>query len=1654
MKLLSGWLLRPRRRTVRPRWTPQFLALEDRLTPATLAPDQVRHAYGIDSIPLFNGTTKADGTGITIAIVDAFDDPNIASDLAFFDTTYGTTANQLNARSVSSFFTKVNQTGGTSYPSASASWAGEIALDVEWAHTIAPMANIILVEATSNSTPNFGIADQWAAAHAQVVSNSWGGGEYSGETTDDTTYLSNPSSTGSPGVAFLFSSGDSGDISYPSSSRNALSVGATNLTVNGSNNYVGETGWSYSGGSGGGGGTSTVEPRPAYQNGVSAVVGTHRGTPDVSMMGGSGSPVSVYNTYPSGGFSAVWGTSASCPMWAGVVALIDQGRSLATGPNSAPLQPLNSPLESGSTNLYSYQLQTNLYALATANPGDFHDVTSGTNFYGQTAAAGYDLVTGLGSPVANLLVADMVGYTTTTAAVSTPSPTAFGAITLTATVGGKSVGRTGTVDFKYGLIDLGTVPLSGNVATLTLASSPLPAGSDLITAVYSGDTNYAASTGTVTATVGQAGSGTSVTGSPLTIAVGQSTTITATVSGVSGHTPTGSVDFKFGSTDLGTVTLTNGVASLPTSALPIGASDTVTAIYLGDTNYGTSSGTVNIAVTGVLLTVTTDPEAMTYGGAFPTLTYTVSGLVGTDTAAQVLTGAIATTATPTSGYLAAGYPITQGTLALTGVSSSGTVYSLNFVPGTLTINKAPLTVTANPAAKVYGAALPALTIQTPVGLVNGDGPSVVTGLPDTTATASSPVLAGGYPITQGALAAANYTITFVGGTLTVTPAPLTITADNKGMTYGGALPALTATFAGLVNGDTPAAVTGLSLATTPAISHAGSYPITASGATDPNYDTTLVNGTLTINKAALTITADNKGMTYGGALPGLTASFAGLVNGDTPAAVTGLSLGTVPATSHVGSYPITASGAADPDYTISFQPGTLTINKAALTISADNKGMTYGGALPALTASFAGLVNGDTSAAVTGLSLGTVPATSHVGSYPITASGAADPDYTVSFQPGTLTINKAALTITADNKGMTYGGGLPALTVSFAGLVNGDTPAVVTGLSLATVPATSHAGSYPITAAGAAETDYNIAYQPGSLTINKATLTVAAKPQSMAYGGAYPALTFTVSGLVNGDSAAVVGGSLASAPATSGVGTYPISRGTLAAADYTVGFTGSTLTVNKAPLAVAANPAKMVYGAAVPALTFTAAGLVNGDTAAALTGGLATPATPASGVGTYPVTQGTLAAANYAISFTGSALTVTPAPLFVTADDKEGLAAVSIPTLTYTVTGLVNGDSPAVVTGVGVTTTATLTSPEGTYPITVSGGKAANYTVVTVNGPSGGVLTLASSFNLIGSTDFATGTGAGGPPVATLYRPGGDIQFSQAAFDPSFAGGVRVAVADFNGDGTPDLVVGTGPGVPTLVRVIDGASGLEMYRVQPFEPAFTGGVYVTTGELGPSGKPELIVTPDEGGGPRVEVFDLSAAGPTLVANFFGIDDPNFRGGARAAVGDLNGDGHADLIVAAGFGGGPRVSAYDGTTVASGQPVLMFNVFVFEQTLRNGVFVTAGDVNGDGKADLVVGGGPGGGPRVEAFSGADLAKGAADPTVLANFFAGNLDNRGGVRVVAKNLDGDRLADLVIGDGDGAGSRVSVYSGKSLASDNPTADLSFDAAPGFTGGVYVG
>jgi uncharacterized delta-60 repeat protein len=317
---------------------------------------------------------------------------------------------------------------------------------------------------------------------------------------------------------------------------------------------------------------------------------------------------------------------------------------------------------------------------------------------------------------------------------------------------------------------------------------------------------------------------------------------------------------------------------------------------------------------------------------------------------------------------------------------------------------------------------------------------------------------------------------------------------------------------------------------------------------------------------------------------------------------------------------------------------------------------------------------------------------------------------------------------------------------------------------------------------------------------------------------------------------------------------------------------------------------------------------------------------------------------------------------------------------------------------------------------------------------------------------------AGGPANGTarvLFNPGGYGAFgpgSVLTFFPGVGVEVRTAVGDVNGDLIPDFIAGTGPGVPARVVVIDGRTGAVLASWQPFEESFTGGVFVAAADITGDGKAEVVVTPDLTGGPVVVVYSGAAltagvrADRAEVARFLGIEDPDFRGGARAALGDVNGNGTPDLVVAAGFGGGPRVAVFDGRSVAASNPApsrLVPDFFAFEDSLRNGAFVAAGDIDGDGFADLAFGGGPGGAPRVRVVSGRLMLESGLFTNVdqltgtaqVGNFFAGASDLRGGVRLVLRDVDGDGRADLTVGSGEGEPSQVRVFQAASLTAAAP-------------------
>jgi hypothetical protein len=339
--------------------------------------------------------------------------------------------------------------------------------------------------------------------------------------------------------------------------------------------------------------------------------------------------------------------------------------------------------------------------------------------------------------------------------------------------------------------------------------------------------------------------------------------------------------------------------------------------------------------------------------------------------------------------------------------------------------------------------------------------------------------------------------------------------------------------------------------------------------------------------SALTINADNQSMLYGGAVPPLTANVSGFINGDTRSVVTGLTCGAtdgqghpVSSTTPVGTYAITCSNATAPSYyAISYAAGTLTVNRAPLTITADDKTKAYGAQLPASTWTGTGWVNGQGPGTLTTQPTCTTSATaqSHVSGnpYSITCSGAAAANYVIGYAAGKLTVTAAPLTVMTADKTMPYGGPLPALTVSYSGLVNGDTAASVTTPPTCATTATtsSHVSGnpYSITCSGAVDTDYSIGYVAGTLTIQPVSLAVTANNKEMTYGGNVPALDASVVGLISPDTftslagtcGATVGGKAASS-ATPG-GTYAgVIACFISTTDYSVVYTAGTLKVDQA----------------------------------------------------------------------------------------------------------------------------------------------------------------------------------------------------------------------------------------------------------------------------------------------------------------------------------------------------------------------------------------------------------------------------------------------------------------------------------------------------------
>lgn len=285
----------------------------------------------------------------------------------------------------------------------------------------------------------------------------------------------------------------------------------------------------------------------------------------------------------------------------------------------------------------------------------------------------------------------------------------------------------------------------------------------------------------------------------------------------------------------------------------------------------------------------------------------------------------------------------------------------------------------------------------------------------------------------------------------------------------------------------------------------------------------------------------------------------------------------------------------------------------------------------------------------------------------------------------------------------------------------------------------------------------------------------------------------------------------------------------------------------------------------------------------------------------------------------------------------------------------------------------------------------------------------------VDTTFVATAEGDARGYVRVFDLTGGQERFRLVPF-PGNPGGARVAVGDVNGDFVPDIVTAAGPGGGPRVVIYDGVTGTVVADFLAFEETFRGGLNLAIGDLDGNGRADVVVSPDVGGGPRVRIF--AGGDPNrILADFWALDDENFRGGVRPALGDVDGDGVPDLVVGAGIGGGPCISVWNGATVLAGNPLRFFDdFFAFESSLRNGVYVTVGDVDGDGRADILTGAGPGGSQRVLGFDGANLFAGVRTPAV--DFLVGSPDDRGGIPLRVVDLDGDGRTELFAVSGAGS------------------------------------
>ena len=806
------------------------------------------------------------------------------------------------------------------------------------------------------------------------------------------------------------------------------------------------------------------------------------------------------------------------------------------------------------------------------------------------------------------------------------------------------------------------------------------------------------------------------------------------------------------------------------------------------------------------LIVAAPSPVMVYGAAVPGLGPSYTGFVGTDTAGSLPTPPTCTT-TATSSSPAGTYPV-----ACAGAVDSN--YIFDYVPGTLTLRKASLKVAAPSLTMTYGNPVPGLA-PSYTGFVGGDSQASLSTAPScsTTATSGSPV--GSYEVTCSGGWGANYSLNYEAGTLTLSPANLTVSAQSYTVAYGSTAPTPAPQYSGFVAGDSISSLTVPASCTTTATagSPAGPYPVTCSGAVTSNYTITYIAGSLRIASTGATVSAPSFTVTYGSAVPALVPVYSGFAGADSPGSLTSRATctTTAAASSPVGSYPVTCGGALDASYTFGYIAGTVTVRAADLLVNAPSLTIGYGSTIPGLNPVYSGFGASDTASSLTdpAMCFTAAMSASPAGVYAVTCSGTVDDNYRFEYVAGTITVSAVALSVRAPSPTMAYGASLPDLTPTYAGLAGNDSANSMGTLPSCTTTAssTSSPGTYPVACAGGRDANYIFTYVGGALAVTPTPLKVIAPSPTMVYGAAVANLVPTYQGFAGTDSAAsLTGGATCTTTATSTtpVGTYPVTCAGARASNYAMNYAAGTITISPAQLTVSAQGYTIAYGSALPTLAPVYSGFLGTDgpsslaspatcttsaptvgptttssavtttsaatattsttvatpTGASSTGGTTT-STSGTVVGSYPVTCWGAVDSNYTITYVAGTLKIGPVGAIASAPSFAVKYGSPVPPLVAVYSGFAGADDPASLSSRATCSSpATTSSPVGTYAVNCSGAIDGNYTFDYV----AGAITVGKATLTIAAPGPAMTYGSSVPKLQAEYSGfvAGDAVYSLA----------------------------------------------------------------------------------------------------------------------------------------------------------------------------------------------------------------------------------------------------------------------------------------------------